>query len=126
MDVQWRMRQMFTRMVEAKDVSQVDAFYDPEFTMVSNGITQDLAEFRAGHERVYATDIGYAVDYDENAWVETTDRLGGRLWITITRPGEPARRIEVVLLATFRDGRILRVWELTWPDWSQLDAFADY
>ena len=49
-----------------------------------------------------------------------------RLWITITRPGEPARRIEVVLLATFRDGRILRVWELTWPDWSQLDAFADY
>jgi hypothetical protein len=31
-----------------------------------------------------------------------------------------------VLLATFVAGRLHRLWELTWPDWSQLQAFAQY
>ncbi len=58
--------------------------------------------------------------------MEEGDRLAGRLWITIPRPGTPPRLIEVVFVAAFRGDRILRLWELTWPDWSALDAFADY
>jgi hypothetical protein len=121
-----RMREMFTRMVEAKDAGRIDVYYDPDFLLVTNGEVQDLAAFRAGHERVYPTAIRYSVAYDDEAWVETADRLAGRVWITVTRPGEPPRPIEVVFVATFRAGRIHRLWELTHPDWSQLDAFAGY
>jgi fatty-acyl-CoA synthase len=124
--LQTRLRAMFTRMVEAKDVSLVDNYYDPNFELTTNGQTQDLAAFRAGHERVYPTAITYAVDYDEDAWVEAGDRLGGRMWITTQRPAEDAVRIEVLFLATYRAGRILRLNELTWPDWSQLGAFDTY
>jgi fatty-acyl-CoA synthase len=124
--LQARMREMFTRMVEAKDVSLVDTYYDPEFELATNGQTQDLAAFRAGHERVYPTAITYAVDYDEDAWVEAGDRIGGRVWITTQRPGEDATRIEVLFLATYRSGRVLRLTELTWPDWSRLAAFDTY
>lgn len=126
MSLRERMQEMFTRMVEAKAASLVDTYYDPDFVLTTNGQSQDLAAFRAGHERVYPTAITYRVEYDEDAWVESEDRLAGRLWITVGRPGEPPRPIEVVFVAAYRDGRILRLNELTWPDWSNLAGFEDY
>jgi hypothetical protein len=120
------MQEMFREMVEAKDIAKVERYYDPGFVLATNGRTQDYAEFHAGHARVYPTEISYSVEYDDEAWIESADRLGGRMWITTQRPGEDATRIEVVFLAAFRDGRITRLWELTWPDWSQLGAFETY
>ena len=113
-------------MVEAKDPAQVDTSYDPEFRLTTDGVTQDLDAFRAGHERVHPTEIGHAVAYDDDAWVEAGDRLAGRLSMTTTRPGTPPRSIEVVFVAVFRDDCLLRPWELAWPDRSGPDAFADY
>jgi len=126
MTLQDRLREMFTRMVEAKDIALVDEYYDPGFLCTTNGVTQELAEFRAGHERVYATAISYSVEYDEDSWVESGDRLAGRVWITTRRPDEDAHRIEVVLVAEYRAGRLLRLHELTWPDWTRLGAFETY
>ena len=54
--------------------------------MVSNGITQGYEAFRTGHETVYATGISYAVEYDDESWVEADDRVAVRLWITTSRP----------------------------------------
>ena len=34
--------------------------------------------------------------------------------------------LEGVLIATFVDGLIHRVWETTWPSWRTVEAFADY
>jgi hypothetical protein len=117
------MQEIFSEMVEAKDISQAGKYYDPGFLLYTNGQVQDYAAFCAGHARVYPTEISYAVEYDDEAWVEAGDRLGGRMWITTKRPGEDATRIEVIFLATYRQDRIHRLWELTWPDWSQLEAF---
>jgi hypothetical protein len=33
---------------------------------------------------------------------------------------------EIVLIATYVDEKIHRLWELTWPDWTTANAFADY
>jgi hypothetical protein len=120
------MQEMFSQMVEAKDITQVEKYYDRDFLLYTNGQVQDYDAFHAGHARVYPTEISYAVEYDDEAWVEAGDRLGGRMWITTQRPAEAPVRIEVVFLAAYRDRRICRLWELTWPDWSQLGAFATY
>jgi SnoaL-like domain len=120
------LREMFERMVVAKDADLIEHYYDPEFVMHSDGLTQDFAEFRDSHRRVYATPIGYAVTYDEQAWVEAADKVAGRMWITTSRPGEEPSRIEVVLIVGFRDGRIHRVWETTWPSWRAVGALDDY
>ena len=109
------LRQMFGQMVEKKDSAVIDRFYDPSFVMSSNGITEDFDAFAASHRTIYATPICYSVEYDEQAWVETTDRVAGRVWITTSRPGESPTRIEVVLIAAFNDGRITRIGETTWP-----------
>jgi hypothetical protein len=120
------MQEMFSQMVVAKDITQAERYYDPGLLLYTNGQVQDYAAFHAGHARVYPTEISYAVEYDDEAWVETGDRLAGRMWITTARPGEQATRIEVILVAVYRERRIFRLWELTWPDWSQLQAFETY
>ena len=117
---------MFKQMVVNKDPAAIERFYHPSFVMVSNGITQDFDAFAASHRAVYDTPISYSVEYDEQAWVETTDKVAGRVWITTSRPGEDPTRIEVTLIAAFTDGQINRVWETTWPSWNELPAFETY
>ncbi|HEY0226121.1 MAG TPA: nuclear transport factor 2 family protein, partial [Mycobacterium sp.] len=92
----------------------------------SDGLTQNFAEFRDSHREIYTTPISYAVDYDEQAWVEADGKVAGRVWITTSRPAELPSRIEVVLIAAFRDGQIHRVWETTWPSWRDVAALENY
>jgi hypothetical protein len=120
------LRQMFEQMVENKDPTAIEQFYDPSFVMFSNAVTQDFEAFAASHRTVYSTEIRYSVEYDEDAWVETRDKVAARVWITTSRPNESPTRIEVVLIAAFHDGRITRVWETTWPNWNELPAFETY
>lgn len=120
------LREMFDRMVVAKNGDLIEHFFHQDFVMCSDGLTQDFADFRDSHRKLYATAIAYAVEYDEQAWVEAADRVAGRVWITTSRPGEEPTRIEVVLIAAYRDGRIHRVWETTWPSWRNVNALENY
>jgi hypothetical protein len=120
------LREMFEHMVVQKDGTAIGRFYDPSFVMYSNGVTQNFDDFSASHRTIYETPISYAIEYDEEAWVEAENRVAGRVWITTSLPGESPTRIEVVLIATFKDGRITRVWETTWPSWNDLPAFDTY
>jgi hypothetical protein len=120
------LREMFEQMVVAKNADLIERYYDPDFLMYSDGLSQNFAEFRDSHRELYDTPISYAVEYDEQAWVEATDKVAGRVWITTSRPGERPTRIEVVLIAAYRDGRIRRVWETTWPSWRDVGALENY
>jgi hypothetical protein len=120
------LREMFEQMVIAKNPDAIARYYHRDFVMYSDGMSQNFAEFEASHRGVYATSISYAITYDDEAWVETDDRVAARAWITTSRPDEAPTRIEVVLIATFLDGRIRRVWETTWPSWRTVEALADY
>lgn len=120
------LREMFDRMVVAKNAELIEHYYDPDFLMYSDGLSQSFAKFRDSHRKLYATAISYAVEYDEHAWVEGPDKVAGRVWITTSRPGEEPTRIEVVLIAAYRNGRIHRIWETTWPSWRNVAALDDY
>lgn len=58
--------------------------------------------------------------------MQSPDRVAGRMWITTRRPCEQPTELEVVLIATYVDGRIHRLCELTWPGWSTLQATQTY
>ena len=120
------MREMFSEMVEKKNVSLVPRYYHPDFVLETNGQRQGFADFLAGHERVYATAIRYEIRYDESSWVESGDKLAARLWITTQRPGEAPTQIEVVLIATYIGNLIGHLLELTWPDWTRVKALDSY
>jgi hypothetical protein len=90
------LREMFDQMVVNKDATAIERFYDRSFVMFSNGVIQDYDGFAESHRGVYATEISYSVEYDEQAWVETEGKVAGR------------------------------VWETTWPSWNELPAFQTY
>jgi hypothetical protein len=117
------MKRMFREMVEGKDASLTPKFYHPDFKLYTNGQVWDYSRFHESHLEVYQTPIQYKVAYDEETLFESGDRVAGRVFITTSRPGESPKEIEVVLIAQFKEGKFYRLWELTWPDWSQLEAF---
>jgi hypothetical protein len=117
------MKRMFREMVEGKNASLIPTFYHPDFELHTNGQVWDYARFLQSHQEVYQTSIQYSVSYDEETLCESGNRLAGRVFITTSRPDEPPKEIEVVLIAQFKEGKFYRLWELTYPDWSQLEAF---
>jgi hypothetical protein len=120
------LQEMFSEMVIRKDASLIARYYHPEFLLETNGQKQDYETFAKGHEKIYAAAVTYEVRYDPDSWVEEAEKIAVRVWIKTQRPAEDAVEFEVVLIATYLDDKIYRVWELTWPDWSQVETFKDY
>lgn len=126
MDAKNLLVEMFDLMVAGKDAGLIEHYYHRDFLLHTNGLVQDYDSFAEGHLTVYETEISYAIDYDDEAWVTSEDRVAGRVWITTARPGEDPTEIQVMVVATVVDGRFHRLWELTWPDSSRLKAFERY
>lgn len=85
----------------------------------------NYATFLEFHIKYYRTQIKYKVEYDEETLLEQGNKIAGRIWITTERPNEPARKLELILIAEYKDHKIYRLWELTYPDWSKLPAFKE-
>jgi len=47
------------------------------------------------------------------------------MWTTVSVPGEKPKKMELILIIEYKDDKIYRLWELTYPDWSQLPEFQD-
>lgn len=121
-----RVKEMFAQMVLKKDGSAIERYYAPTFELISNGARQSYEDFAAGHLRVYATDIQYRIEYDDEAWVEADDRVAGRIWITTGLEGAEQTRMEIILIIQFEGDRITRIWETTAPDWQGLEELENY
>lgn len=85
----------------------------------------DFETFLKIHSEVYKTPIQYKVRYDEQSFVEQGNKVAGRLFITTKKPNESAHEIEVILIAEYKDNKLYRLWELTYPDWSKMKAFQN-
>lgn len=120
-----KLKEMFSEMVVKKDASLIPIYYHQDFLLYTNDIVIDYDEFLSSHQKYYATPIQYDIVYDEETLLEQENKIAGRIWITTTRPNEKPKKIEVMLIATFKEGKIHRLWELTYPDWSKLPAFKE-
>lgn len=119
------LKDMFNELVVQKNLFTLPKYYHPDFKLYTNGAEMDYQAFLQSHQQYYATPIQYEVTYDEETFLEQGDKIAGRMWITTSRPKELPIQIEVILIVQFKDNKIYRLWELTYPDWSQLPAFKD-
>jgi hypothetical protein len=117
-------KEMFDRMLVAKDPDAISRYYAPDFVMITNGVTQQYEAFATSHEGISVGSETYAIEYDEQAWVESAGRVAGRMRITVRNPDETASHIEVMLIAVIVDDRIRRVWETYVTDASRSDGFT--
>lgn len=114
---------MFEQMVLLKNSSLIPKYYHKDFKLYTNGQEMDYQSFLDQHTELYNTPISYSIKYDEKTLMETKDRVSARVWITVKKPGKPPIEIEVILISTYVQEKIHRLWELTWPDWSTIDHF---
>lgn len=118
------LKEMFTEMVIKKNATLIPFYYHEEFLLYTNEQITDYEAFIKSHQEYYKTPIKYEVVYDDETFLEQGEKIAGRVWITIQMPNEFPKKIEVILIAQFKDNKIYRLWELTYPDWSKLPAFS--
>ncbi len=117
------LKEMFETVVLKKNASLIPKYYHEEFLLYTNGQEMNYISFLESHYSYFKTPISYEIDFDENTILEQNERLACRVWITTKMPEEAAKKIEVILIAEYKDDKLYRLWELTYPDWSQLPAF---
>ena len=121
------LEEMFEQVVVKKQAHLQSRYYHQEFKLYANGIEQNYDEYIAGHEQIYKTPIQYKFRIDRDTIVDSDDKTAMRVFITINDSIDGEKEIEVILVAYFKDNKIYRVWELTRPDWSQMETFRkDY
>jgi len=119
------LKEMFLEMTVKKRAELIPHYYHEQFILFTNGAQITYEEFLKTHEEYYHTPIQYAVEYDEPTWLEEGNKIAGRMWITTSRPNEKPTKLELILIAEYQQNKIYRLWELTYPDWSQLPAFSE-
>ncbi|MBL0941316.1 MAG: nuclear transport factor 2 family protein [Alphaproteobacteria bacterium] len=118
-----KLKEMFEEMVVKKNVSLIPFYYHKDFVLYANDQTMIYETYLKFHQEIYETPITYEVAYDEETFLEQDEKIAGRVWIKTRLPHESSKTIEVILIARFKDGKIYRLWELTYPDWSKLPEF---
>lgn len=119
------MKEMFSEMVLKKNAALIPFYYHPEMLLFSNGHIIGYDEFLSSHQEYYASQKQYSIEYDETSFLEQGERAACRMWITVSLPDEQPKKMEVILIGQYKDGKIYRVWELTYPDWSKLPEFSE-
>jgi hypothetical protein len=117
------LKEMFFEMVVKKDITLIPYYYHTELLLFTNDERMDYNAFLECHEQFYKTAIKYEVVFDEDTFLEQNERVAGRVWITTTIPNDTPKPIEVILIAQYKDKKIYRIWELTYPDWSKMPTF---
>jgi hypothetical protein len=120
-----KLKEMFAEMVEKKNAGLIPFYYHHDFVLSANGQVTDYAYFLKQHQEYYASQKIYRVEYDDVTFVEQGEKIAGRIWITVSVPGETPKKIEVVFVVQYKEEKIYRMWELTYPDWSQLPEFKE-
>ena len=117
------LKEMFKKVTLEKNDQAISLYYDKEFELYSNGQKMDFDTFLKMHRQIYKTSIQYKVRYDDKTFVEEGNRVAARLFITTKKPNQLAQEIEVILIAEYKNEKLYRLWELTYPDWSKTKAF---
>lgn len=118
-----KLKEMFERMVIKKDASLIPFYYHKNFVLYANDQEMTYEAYLTFHQEVYETPIQYGITYDEETLLEQGEKIAARVWITTSLPNESPKIIEVILIALFKDDKLYRIWELTYPDWSKMPEF---
>ncbi len=117
------LKEMFAKVAVEKNAKAIPLYYDKDFELYSNGKKSNYNEYLQLNQNIFKTAIQYNVRYDEKTFVAHENKVAGRVFIITKMPNEPAREIELILIAEYKDTKLYRLWELTYPEWSKVITF---
>ncbi len=109
-----QLKAVFQATLIDQNLEAIPQYYDRDLKLYTNGKVMDYNTYVETHQRMYSSEISYKIDYDIESVVEDDDKVAVRLFLT-QMPSN--KTIEVVLIVKFSQGKIVRLWELTYPDW---------
>jgi ketosteroid isomerase-like protein len=116
MDNSMIVRNMFKEFAEGLDVSKLDKYYSHDFILESNTVTYDYQTYKNLETNIYKTLKSLHVQYEDI--FSTANKVTARMKITLTHKDGKVNDFYVILIARLHEGKIDRIWEITYPSWS--------
>jgi ketosteroid isomerase-like protein len=108
-------KNMFTEFSEGLDLSKLDKFYSRDFMLESNTIKYNYQAFKKLETNIYGSLKSLKVTYQDI--FASGNKVAARVQITLTRKNGTSNHFYVYLIARVNNGKIDRLWELTYPTW---------
>ncbi|MDI1452136.1 nuclear transport factor 2 family protein [Polyangium sp. 6x1] len=108
-------REMFSEFASKLDASKLDLYHTPDFEMFSNDVHWDRRTYDEYHRKAFRERKALRVHYHDI--FGQGDRVAARVDITLVSLDDTETTVQVMLIAQISDGKIRRLWELTFPHW---------
>lgn len=118
-----KFKEMFTEVTVKKNASMISKYYHENLLLFTNGQVDNYEKFLNDHIEHHKSSKQYEIEYDDETFLEQGEKLAGRIWITVSLPNDKPKRLELIIIAQYKDDKIYRLWEVCYPDWSQLPEF---
>lgn len=110
-------KNMFSEFAEKLDVNKFDEYYSKDFILESNNQTYDAQAYKNLEQKIYKTLTSLKVTNYKDIFV-AGDKVVSRMTIKLTHKDGKANEFDVILIALIKDNKINKIWEITYPSWS--------
>jgi len=110
-------KEMFGEFAEKLNINSLDTYYSKDFILESNGKTYTYQQYKDLETNIYKTLKRLkVVRYDDI--FAAGDKVVSRMSIRLVHKDGRTNQFQVILIAQIKGDKISRIWEITYPSWS--------
>jgi len=110
-------KNMFSEFAEKKDINKLDLYYTKSFVLESNGKKYDYTEYKNLEGKIYRDLKSLTVKKYDDIF-SSGNKVVARMKIKLIKNTGQEHEFYVFLIALIKDAKIDKIWELTYPSWS--------
>jgi ketosteroid isomerase-like protein len=110
-------KEMFSEFAEKLDMNKFDGFYTKNFVLESNGKRYSHEEYKNIEHDIFQTLKRLRVVRYNDIFC-ASNKVVSRMTIKLVHKNGKINEFQVILIALIKNGKIDKIWELTYPSWS--------
>lgn len=110
-------KNMFHEFAEKKDISKFDTYYSKNFVLESNGQHFSYQQYKDLQRGIYKTLKSLKVTHYYDIFA-SQNKVTARMSIKLVLKNGKSHEFQVILIALIKNHKIAKLWELTYPTWS--------
>lgn len=110
-------KNMFHEFAEKKDISKLDQYYSKNFVLESNGQRFSYQQYKDLEGGIYKTLKSLKVTHYYDIFA-SQNKVAARMSIKLVLKNGKQHEFQVMMIALIKNHKIAKLWELTYPTWS--------
>lgn len=110
-------KNMFSEFAEKLDITKLDTYYTKDFLLESNGEQYNYDVYKKLEGDIYKTLSSLKVTRYDDIFA-AANKVVARMSIKLVHQDGKTNEFQVILIALIKDNKIARIWEMTYPSWS--------